>query len=224
VDDIMVPRNEVVGLDVNDDWDQILNQINQSQHTRMPVYEGELDNIVGILHLKAVARELTRGRFDRDLLIELARSREAYFVPEGTPLNTQLLNFQRQRRRIALVVDEYGELMGLVTLEDILEEIIGEFATHSPLKSGGFVRQPDGSFLVEGGTLLRELNRKLGYSFPLDGPKTLNGLILEYLQAIPEPNTSVQIADGRMDIVQTHDRVVKAVRLYPPKPGLVAQE
>ena len=138
------------------------------------------------------------------------------FIPGRTPLFSQLQRFQEQQDRMSLVVDEYGELMGLVTVEDILEEIIGEFATHSPLKAGGYTPQPDGSYLVEGGTLLRELNRKLGYSFPLDGPKTLNGLILEYLQDIPEPNTSVKIAGGRMDIVQTHDRVVKAVRLYPP--------
>jgi Mg2+/Co2+ transporter CorB len=117
---------------------------------------------------------------------------------------------------MSLVVDEYGELMGLVTLEDILEELIGEFTTQSPLQTGGFVKQPDGSFLVEGATLLRELNRKLGFGFPLDGPKTLNGLILEHLQSMPEPNTSVKIAGHPLEIVQTHDRVVKAVRVVPP--------
>jgi Mg2+/Co2+ transporter CorB len=143
---------------------------------------------------------------------------EAYFVPASTPVLAQLQYFQENRERMALVVDEYGELMGLVTLEDIMEEIIGEFATQSPLKTGGYVLQPDGSYLVEGATLLRELNRKLGYRFPLDGPKTLSGLILEYLQDIPQPNTSVKIADHPLDIVQTHDRVVKAVRLYPPAP------
>ena len=155
--------------------------------------------------------ELTKER-----LAELIR--EPHFVPGGTPLFTQLQRFQEQQDRVSLVVDEYGELMGLVTLENILEEIIGEFATHSPLKTGGYVKQPDGSYLVEGATLLRELNRKLGYRFPLDGPKTLNGLILEYLQDIPQPNTSVKIGDHPLDIVQTHDRVVKAVRLYPPTP------
>jgi Mg2+/Co2+ transporter CorB len=130
-------------------------------------------------------------------------------------------NFQEQQERVSLVVDEYGELLGMVTMEDILEEIIGEFATHSPLKVGGFVRQPDGSYLVEGGTLLRELNRKLGYRFPLEGPKTLNGLLLEYLQDIPEPGTSVKIADQPLEIVQTAGRVVKAVRVYPPQPPAV---
>jgi Mg2+/Co2+ transporter CorB len=145
--------------------------------------------------------------------------REAHFVPSGAKCFSQLQNFQEQQERMSLVVDEYGEVLGLVTMEDILEEIIGEFATHSPLKLGGFVRQPDGSYLVEGGTLLRELNRKLGYHFPLEGPKTLNGLLLEYLQDIPEPGTSVKIADHPLEIVQTAGRVVKAVRVYPPPPA-----
>jgi len=134
----------------------------------------------------------------------------------GTPLFSQLQNFQEQQDRMSLVVDEYGELMGLVTLEDILEELIGEFTTQSPLLSGGFVKQPDGSYLVEGATLLRELNRKLGFRFPLDGPKTLNGLILEHLQSMPEPSTSVKISGHPLEIVQTQDRVVKAVRVVPP--------
>jgi Mg2+/Co2+ transporter CorB len=142
--------------------------------------------------------------------------REAYFVPAGTPLFSQIQNFQEQQDRLSLVVDEYGELMGLVTMEDILEELIGEFTTQSPLQTGGFVKQPDGSYLVEGATLLRELNRKLGFGFPLDGPKTLSGLILEHLQSMPEPSTSVKIAGHPLEIVQTHDRVVKAVRVVPP--------
>jgi Mg2+/Co2+ transporter CorB len=220
VDDIMVPRNEVVGLDVNDDWDQILNQINQSQHTRMPVYEGELDNIVGILHLKAVARELTRGRFDRDLLIELARSREAYFVPEGTPLNTQLLNFQRQRRRIALVVDEYGDVQGLVTLEDILEEIVGEFTTDPATMMHKDVHpEADGSYVINASVTVRALNRAMQWSLPTDGPKTLNGLIVEYLETIPEPGTTFKIRDYTVEVLQTGENTVKTVRMIPPRPA-----
>ena len=142
--------------------------------------------------------------------------RPSYFVPMGTSLLAQMHNFQEEEERLGLVVDEYGELQGLVTLEDILEEIIGEFTTQSPLQTGGYIRQPDGSFLVEGATLLREMNRKLGFNFPLDGPKTLSGLILEHLQTIPEPNTSVKIAGHPLEIVQTQGRVVKAVRVFPP--------
>ncbi len=218
VDDIMVPRNEVVGIDVGDDWDQILNQINQSQHTRMPVYEGEIDNIVGILHLKAVARELTRGRLDRDLLIELARAREAYFVPEGTPLNTQLLNFQRQRRRIALVVDEYGDVQGLVTLEDILEEIVGEFTTDPATMMHKDVHpEADGSFVVNASVTVRALNRAMQWTLPTDGPKTLNGLIVEYLETIPEPGTTFKIRDYTVEVLQTGENTVKTVRMTAPK-------
>ena len=147
-----------------------------------------------------------------------AMMRPPYFIPSGTPLFTQLQQFQEHRDRLGLVVDEYGELMGLVTLEDILEEMVGEFSPYSPLQTSRFHLQPDGSYLVEGGSLLRELNRKLGYRFPLDGPKTLNGLIIEHLQEIPEPDTSVRIAGHQMTIVQTQDRVVKVVRLAPPLP------
>ena len=139
------------------------------------------------------------------------------FVPAGTPLFSQMQNFQEHQDRMSLVVDEYGELLGLVTLEDLLEEMVGEFTTPSPLHTGGFTRQPDGSFLVEGATLLRELNRKLGFRFPLDGPKTLNGLVLEHLQSIPEPGTSVKIADHPIEIVQTQGRLVKAARLFPAR-------
>jgi len=141
--------------------------------------------------------------------------REPYYIPEGTPLFTQLQNFQENQLRVGLVVDEYGELRGLVTLEDIVEEIIGEFTTHSPVRAGGILGQPDGSWLVEGSSTLRELNRKLGLKLPLEGPKTLNGLILEHFQDIPEAGTSVKIAGHPMEIVQTQDRVVKVVRIFP---------
>ncbi len=220
VDDIMVPRNEVVGIDVDDDWDEVLTQISQSQHTRIPVYEGELDNIIGILHLKAVARELTRGRLDKEVLIELARAREAYFVPEGTPLNTQLLNFQRQRRRIALVVDEYGDVQGLVTLEDILEEIVGEFTTDPATMMHKDVHsEADGSFVVNASVTVRALNRAMQWNLPTDGPKTLNGLIVEYLETIPEPGTSFKIRDYTVEVLQTGENIVKTVRVTPPRPA-----
>jgi Mg2+/Co2+ transporter CorB len=178
----------------------------------MPVYEGELDNIIGILHLKAVARELTRGALGRERLIELARARDAYFVPEGTPLNTQLVNFQRQRRRIALVVDEYGDVQGLVTLEDILEEIVGEFTTDPATMMHRDVHpEPDGSFVVNASAGVRALNRALQWALPTDGPKTLNGLIVEYLETIPEPGTSLKIGDYTVEVLQVGENTVKTV-------------
>jgi Mg2+/Co2+ transporter CorB len=219
VDDIMVPRNEVVGIDMQDDWDGILDQLRQSQHTRMPVYEGELDNIIGVLHAKSVARELVRGKLTRETLIALARTREAYFVPEGTPLNTQLLNFQRQKRRIALVVDEYGDVQGLVTIEDILEEIVGEFTTDPATMMHRDVHaEEDGSFVVNASASVRALNRAMHWSLPTDGPKTLNGLIVEHLEAIPEPGVSLKIGNYALEVLQTGDNTIKTVRVQPLQP------
>src|ERR1700720_3293614 len=153
VEDIMVPRNEIIGIDVEDDWDRIVEQLRQSQHTRLPVYEGEIDRIIGVLHMKRVVHELARGKLDRAGLIEAASTRDAYFVPSGTTLNTQLLNFQRDKRRIAFVVDEYGDIQGLVTLEDILEEIVGEFTTDPATMMHRDVHaEADGSFVVNGST------------------------------------------------------------------------
>jgi len=214
VDDVMVPRNHIEAVDVDASLDVLRQQIATSHHRRLLVFRGNLDEVVGTLRARDVLNLVQNEELTKDKLRELMR--EPYFVPAGTPLFSQLQNFQEQQDRMSLVVDEYGELMGLVTLEDILEELIGEFTTQSPLQTGGFVKQPDGSYLVEGATLLRELNRKLGFGFPLDGPKTLNGLILEHLQSMPEPNTSVKIAGHPLEIVQTHDRVVKAVRVVPP--------
>jgi magnesium and cobalt exporter, CNNM family len=217
VDDVMVPRNQIEGIDLDAPLDEIRQQVATAHHRRLLVYRGHPDEIVGTLRVRDVVNLLQNDGLTKEQLSAIIR--DPHFVPVGTPLFSQLQSFQEQQDRVSLVVDEYGELKGLVTLEDILEEIIGEFATHSPLKAGGYVKQSDGSYLVEGGTLLRELNRKLGYRFPLDGPKTLNGLILEYLQDIPEPNTSVKIGDHALDILQIHDRVVKAVRLRPPTPA-----
>lgn len=219
VDDIMVPRNEVVGIDLNDDWDDVLAQLRQSQHTRVPVYEGELDKVIGILHMKVVARELLRGRLTRDTLVELARARDAYFVPEGTPLNTQLLHFQRQKRRIALVVDEYGDVQGLVTIEDILEEIVGEFTTDPATMMHRDVHaEPDGSFVVNASASVRLLNRAMHWALPTEGPKTLNGLIVEYLEAIPEPGVSLRIGNYALEVLQTGDNQVKTARVTPLPP------
>jgi Mg2+/Co2+ transporter CorB len=222
VDDVMVPRHRIEAVDLEAPLEEIERQIYTSYHRRLLAHSGEPDEVVGILRARRVLGLMHQGEFTREALRRLVR--EPYFVPSGTPLFTQLQNFQAHQDRLALVVDEYGDLKGLVTLEDILEEIVGEFTTSSPLRAGAYHLQPDGTYLVEGGTLLRELNRKLGFSFPLDGPKTVNGLILEHLQDIPEPSTGVKIAGHAMEIVQTHDRVIKAVRLYPPEDAPVSRK
>jgi Mg2+/Co2+ transporter CorB len=213
VDDVMTPRNQIEALDIDAPPEVLRQQIATAYHRRLPVYQGQPDNIIGII----VVRKVLIVSQNDDLTAEHLRQtmREPYFVPSGTPLFTQLQQFQEQQDRLCFVVDEYGELMGLLTLEDIVEELIGEFATHSPLQPARFHLQDDGAYLVEGASPLRELNRKLGYRFPLDGPKTLNGLILEHLQDIPEPGVSLKIAGHMMEIVQTQNRVVKAVRLAP---------
>ena len=214
VDDIMVPRNQIECVDIDLPIEELAQQLTTAHHRRVVVYQDQLDNVIGTLRVRHVLTLIQREELTRDSLQELVR--EPYFVPAATPLLAQIQNFQEHEDRVSLVVDEYGEIMGLVTLDDILEEIIGEFTTQSPLTARGLHRQPDGSYVVEGSILLRELNRKLGFSFPLDGPKTLNGLILEHLQDIPEPNTSVRIAGHPLEIVQTQDRVIKSVRVQAP--------
>jgi len=215
VEDAMTPRNQIEAVDIQSTPDEIRRQIATSNHTRLPVYRGRLDDIVGIVHVRKVLNLSEGEEIGAETLKEIMR--DPYFIPLDTPLLTQLQNFQEQNDRMALVVDEYGELKGLLTLEDILEEIIGEFTTHSPMQTARFRRMEDGSIIVEGGTLLRALNRKLGYRFPLDGPKTLNGLILEHLQSIPEPGTSLKLAGYPLEVLQTQDRVIRSVRLLPPE-------
>jgi Mg2+/Co2+ transporter CorB len=218
VEDIMVPRTEIVGIDVDDDWDKVLEQLRQSQHTRLPVYEGEIDRIIGVLHMKGVVHELARGRLDREALIEAANVRDAYFVPSGTTLNMQLLNFQREKRRLAFVVDEYGDIQGLVTLEDILEEIVGEFTTDpATMMHKDVHRDADGSYVANASTTIRALNRSMRWNLPTDGPKTLNGLIVEFLETIPEPGTTLKLADYMLEVLQTGDNAIKTVRIRPPE-------
>jgi Mg2+/Co2+ transporter CorB len=217
VDEIMVPRSEVGGIDLNDDWDRILAALREAQHTRVPVYEGDLDHIVGVLHMKRVTRELARGSFDRASLERIARQREPYYVPEGTTLNQQLVAFQQNQRRHAYVVDEYGDVQGLVTIEDILEEIVGEFTT-LPYGLRRDVRaEDDGSYVVSGSTTVRSLNRALGWTLPIAGPKTLNGLILEYLETIPQPGTALKLHGHAVEVLQIADNAVKTVRIWPAK-------
>ncbi len=213
VEDIMVPRSEIIGLNLDDDWETIEKQIRTSQHTRLPVFRGDINNAQGFIHLRnvlALRRQKELSKEDLESLI-----RETYFVPEGTALNTQLLHFQHQRRRIGLVVDEYGDIQGLVTLDDILEEIVGEFTTDPAASSKDIHPQEDGTFLVDGSVNIRELNRIMHWDLPTDGPKTLNGMITEYLETIPEPGTSLLLEGYPIEILQTSSNTVKTVRIDP---------
>jgi Mg2+/Co2+ transporter CorB len=212
VADLMTPRSRLESLDLDQPPEALRRQIASSNHTRLPVYRGTLDNIAGVLHVRKVLN-LDARQVDAQALSEVMRP--AYFVPMGTTLLAQLQNFQEEEERFGLVVDEYGELMGLITLEDILEEIIGEFTTQSPLTAGAVLRQDDGSYIVEGRIPLRELNRELELQLPLEGPKTLNGLILERLEDIPEPGTVVKIAGYPIEILQTRHRAIRSARIFP---------
>lgn len=217
VNDVMIPRNQIEAINLDTDPDMLREQITTAHHTLLPVYEGTLGNITGILHVRRALSLMRQDTFDTKAMRGLLH--EPYFIPSDTPLLSQLQHFQEQQTRLGLVVDEYGELLGLVTLENILEEIVGDFTTQSPSQTGKFSRLQDGSILVEGGTPLRDLNRKLGMHFPLDGPKTLNGLILEQLQDIPEAGVSLKITDYPVEIVQTHERAVKIAKIFPPLRG-----
>jgi Mg2+/Co2+ transporter CorB len=211
VNDVMIPRSQIEALDINAPMDVLREQLATCHHTILPVYEAELDNIIGTLHVRHALSLMQREEFSpadlRDVL------QDAYFIPSDTSLLSQLQHFQERHLRLGLIVDEYGELLGLVTLENIMEEIVGDFTTQSPARTGKFMRQLDGSMFVEGATLLRDLNRKMGMHFPLDGAKTLNGLILEHMQDIPEAGTSVKISGYPIEIIQTQDRVVKVARI-----------
>ena len=212
VEDIMVPRNEIAGVDIEADWDDIARQLRSSQHTRMPVYEGSIDKVIGFVHARQVIHLLSREDADKEAFREILR--EAHFVPEGTSLQRQLLNFQNAKRRIGLVVDEYGDIQGLVTLEDILEEIVGEFTTDPAAQHKDVYKESETSYLINGSATLRSLNRVMHLKLPTDGPKTLNGLILEMLETIPQPGTAFRLAGYSFEIVQTSDNTVKTVRLF----------
>jgi Mg2+/Co2+ transporter CorB len=215
VEDIMVPRNEIVGIDLDEDIEQITDLITHTQYTRLPVFENSIDNVVGIVHLRNVVPLLKRGALTHEELRSIAR--EPYFIPEGTSLNRQLLNFQRESQRTGLVVDEYGDIQGLVALEDILEEIVGEFTTDPAAVNKDITLQEDGSYLIDCAAYIRDLNRALQTELPTDGPKTLNGLILEHMEDIPEAGTSLLLAGYPIEIVQTKDNAVKIARIHPKK-------
>ncbi|CAM5612919.1 HlyC/CorC family transporter OS=Stutzerimonas stutzeri OX=316 GN=CXK95_02355 PE=4 SV=1 [Stutzerimonas stutzeri] len=216
VDDIMIPRNEVAGIDLEDDLETIIGQLRTTSHTRLPVFRKDINQIEGIIHMRHIARLLSHDQLTRDSLLEACSP--PYFVPENTPLSTQLLNFQKQKRRIGIVVDEYGDVMGIVTLEDILEEIVGEFSNQDTLRSPDIHPQDDGTQVIDGAAYLREINRALGWQLPCDGPRTLNGLITEALEHIPDSGICLQIGRYRLEILQAADNRVKSVRAWAIEP------
>jgi Mg2+/Co2+ transporter CorB len=213
-EDIMVPRSDIVAIDINDDWKDIQKQLVSSQHTRVLVYRDNIDDAVGFVHVRDALRLLSKDQFSKDSLLRALR--DIYFTPESTPLHTLMYKFQAAKERIGLVVDEYGDIQGLVTLDDILEEIIGDFTTnilpdHS--KEGNI--QQDGSVLLDGSANIRELNKEMDWQFPTEGPKTLNGLILEYLEDIPQANISLRLAGYPIEILEMKENRVKTVRIMP---------
>lgn len=212
VDDIMVPKSEIIGLDIEDDIRDILSQISTSQHTRLPIYAGDIDNIKGVLHMRSLGKFVRHDEITLDVLLE--EIDEPYFIPESTPLHTQLVNFQTNRKRMAFVVDEYGDIMGIVTLEDLLEEIVGEFTTDLADNSQDIHPQEDGSYLIDGSATLREVNRHLDWELTAENAKTLNGLLVEVLEAIPDSPIGVRVGPYYAEIIQVKDNVIRTVRMW----------
>lgn len=213
IEDVMVARNNIQGIDLDDDWAEIEEQILSSSFTRVLVYRGNVDNVLGFIHLRKLLTLLKEGSLDRDQLESIIRP--AYFVPEGTNLTQQLINFRESSRRIAIVVDEYGDIQGLVTIEDILEEIVGEFSTVPTNLIHEVQKMDDGSYWADGAIHIRELNRQLEIELPTDSAKTVNGLITEHLQMIPVPGMTVLIHDYPLEIRQTRNNAVKIVVIHP---------
>jgi Mg2+/Co2+ transporter CorB len=222
VEDIMIPRNEITGIDLNDEWTDIVHQITHSQRTRVPVFHDSIDNTIGVLHLRKVLNLFSRDELNMKSLKGLIVP--AYFIPAGNTLTRQLLNFQANRRRSGLVVDEYGSIQGLVTLEDILEEIVGQFTTDSPTRNLGIHKQDDDSYQIDGNTHIREINRALNWSLPVDGPKTLNGLIIEHMEIIPQNGTSLMIDGYTIEITRTTNNAVRTARVSNTQSSLDVQQ
>lgn len=219
VDDIMVPRAEIAAINIDDALNTIMTTVAASQHTLLPIYKDSFDNVLGILHLRRVARLIFNEDFSKADLLQLTR--EPYYVPEATPLHTQLFNFQKERQRLALVVDEYGDIQGIVTLEDILEEIVGEFTSDYAANMPEISPQEDGSFVIDGMAVLRDINRALKWDLPINGPKTLSGFVLEHLETIPETNVCLRAGDYQIETRQIKDNIVKSLiirRQSTPQP------
>lgn len=213
VEDIMIPRNEIIGIDISEPWEKIREVIIASSHTRLPVFDGSIDDLKGIVHLRKVLRLTVQDNLSLDTLLTLVR--EPYYIPEGTPLNQQLLNFQDQKRRIGFVVDEYGDIQGLVTLEDILEEVVGEFTSDPATRVKNVYLDADGSVLVHGSVTIRSLNRSLNWKLPTGGPKTLNGLVMEQLQELPKPGRKLAIGSYQIEITDVRANAIKSARVRP---------
>lgn len=215
VDHIMIPRNEIVGIDLDDDIETILLRLQNVQHTRLPVYRGDINNMVGLLHIRSVARMISQNAVTKEKIQEEMAS--PYYVPEGTPLHTQLYNFQKEKRRLAIVVDEYGDIQGLVALEDILEEIVGKFTTDVDDNSDEIILRKDGSFTIKGTANVWEINKTLGWTLPIDGPKTFNGLITEVLEVIPDGRSCIVIGPYCIEILTLSGNKVETARVVVRK-------
>ncbi len=211
VDDIMVPRNDIMGIDIEDDIEDIIAQLNASQHTRLLVYKKDINDIIGIFHMRNISRFFREKEFNKAVMMQYVQ--EAYFVPAGIALNDQLINFQHAKRRLGVVVDEYGDVLGLVTLEDILEEIVGEFTSDAASNNKDIHPQDDGSYLINGTATIRDINRALNWTLPVDGPKTLNGLIIEQLEFIPEYNLCMNLFGYKVETVHINDNLIKTARV-----------
>ncbi len=221
VDDILVPRHELIGIDIEDDLDDILLQISSAQHTRLPVYKHDIDNIVGILHLRSTGKLIGIEELNKSALIR--ETAEPYYIPESTPLHTQLFNFQKKKERMAVVVDEYGAVKGIITLEDILEEIVGEFTTDLAASSKDIHPQDDGSFLIDGSASVRDINRVLAWELDSSGAKTLNGLLTEALESIPDSSVCINLDGYFAEIVQVKDNVIRTVRMWRPTDAILEE-
>lgn len=212
VDDLMVPRNDIRGIDLEDDLKDIIEQLRHAPFTRLPVFHHDINQVQGVVHMRQIARMLTENRLTKETISEI--SVEPYFVLEGTPLSTQLINFQREKRHFGMVVDEYGELIGIVTLEDILEEIVGNFSGVDDPRMPQIRPQSDGTYIIDASANLRELNKALNWSLPCDGPKTLNGLVTEQLEQIPKYSVCLRVGPYYLEILRTDENRVRTLRAW----------
>lgn len=211
VEDIMIPKSEIVGIDLDQPWQQMLEQLETAQHTRLPIYRGSIDNIEGMIHVRNVLNLALEENLNMESFLKIADA--PYFIPEATPLNIQILNFRKMKRRSCFVVDEYGDILGLATMEDILEEIVGEFTTDIAALSRDITHEDEGTVILDAGLTLRHLNRMMSWNLPLIGPRTLSGLIIEYLGYIPPADSCLMIDNYRIEILRVSDNTIKSVRV-----------